>query len=595
MKDLIGKLFSEKIYPGIVMWIFSFILLIASSCFSQENITAIYNVSLIPMTSDTVLPGQTVLIKDGIIYENGSSSKIIIPSNAFIIDGTGGYLMPGLADMHTHIGNIREYPDLNLFAAYGVTTVRDLPQGSPPSILKMNMEINAGKRFGPSIIIANHIMGIESDPSKSVYASKINGYDGVKMNSYFTPEEFLETTAEAKKHGVYAFGHLPFLVSFENILNSGYNESTHVLELAWDLTDVDIKNVREPDSVFSLIRLQLFDEFSRNKDLPEEAFEKTYKPRIKNVVDKIGDRDFSISTTLVAEYDIMIKLLFIDTLKNSAYSKYISKYFWEDINTGNDKHFNMYPDPQYTKLIYRIACMIFKELIAQKKMLVLGTDVGPTYLSFIPGYSVHQELKLMVDNGLTPYQAIQTATVNAAVIAQKMTGKGNFGMVKKGMRADLLLLDENPFEDINNAQKIKGVILRGKYFTREELDSVKTIKHQNIYKKLVEAYKAGGYDELTTQYQAFKDDNYFNKYYYTENTLLRVAYDLIEANLPEEALKVFVLNAAEYPEASNAFDSLGETYLKLGERNLAIENYRKAVQIDPNFQNSVKVLSELVK
>jgi hypothetical protein len=572
--------------------------LVTQFVFTQEKsneVIAFKNVNLIPMTSEKVVPGQTVVIKKDRIMEIGESEKVNIPEDAFIIDGTGKYLLPGLADMHTHYGGTLEKSDLNLFVAYGVTTIRDLPQGSPPTLVKLREEIKEGKRFGPQIFVANHIMGIEIDPSQSIQSSKNSGYDGVKLNSYFTTKEFIETVTMADKSGVYTCGHLPFLVSFDDVLNSGFKESSHVLEVAWYLPAIDIQSMQRPDSAINLILQKLFEEYSRYINLSDKEIENIYRPRIKVIVDKIGERDFSFSTTLIADYDIMNKVLNIDTIKNSSYSQYISKAFWDDIKAGKDKHFNMFPSPNYAAMVYKTLCMILHELIDQKKFLVLGTDVGPTYLSYIPGLSVHQELKLLVDNGLTPYQALLTATKNAAIITNKMCGVDNFGTIEVGKKADLLLLENNPLIDITNTQKIHGVFIQGEYYKQDKLDSIKNIQKQNIGNLVMDRYKKGGIDEAIKLYHSLKNDNYFNKYYYSENTLIILAYELLKMNSLEDALKLFLLNVEEYPNAPNSYDSLGEVYLKMDKKQLAIDNYKKALSMDPNFENSIKVLKKLEK
>ena len=578
--------------------IIAFILVVQTS-FSQQNkpfeVIAFQNVNLVPMTSEEVLADQTVVIKNSRIAEIGKSGKVKIPKGALIIDGKRKYLMPGLTDMHTHYGETLEKSYLNLFVAYGVTTIRDLPQGSPATLLSLREEIRKGSRLGPQLFVANHIMGLEPDPSLLIEASKKCGYDGVKFNSYFSTKEFLETTAVANRSGVYAFGHLPFLVGFGDILSSGYREASHVLELAWYLSDTEIQPGQKPDEAFDTILKELFNQFDKYLALSGRDFEDYYGPKIKALVDQIGDRDFAFSTTLIADYDIMNKMLNIDTIKYSSYAGYIPKSFWENINSGKDKHINTFSDPRYSAMVYKMACMILHELHAQKKLLVLGTDVGPTYLSYIPGLSVHKELELLVDNGLTPYQALLTATRNAAEVTKKMCGRDDFGTVEVGKRSDLILLDGNPLADIRNTQRINGVFIQGAFFERGKLDSIKNLPKQGLRNLIMERYKSGGIDEAIALYLSLKNDNYFNLYFYNENTLLINAYELFKMNFLEDALKLFLLNAQEYPAAPNAFDSLGEIYLKMDKKELAIKSYKKALELDPGFENSVKALKELEK
>jgi len=112
---------------------------------------------------------------------------------------------------------------------------------------------------------------------------------------------------------------------------------------------------------------------------------------------------------------------------------------------------------------------------------------------------------------------------------------------------------------------------------------------------LTEKYKASGISETIKLYHTLKAENYYNNYFYNENTLLNPAYELLNNNLVEDALQLFILNAEEYRFAPNAFDSLAEAYLKKGDREQAISNYKKALSIDPNFESSKKALAELVK
>jgi tetratricopeptide (TPR) repeat protein/putative transposon-encoded protein len=578
--------------------IIAFILVVQTS-FSQQNkpfeVIAFQNVNLVPMTSEEVLADQTVLIKNSRIAEIGKSGKVKIPKGALIIDGKRKYLMPGLTDMHTHYGETLEKSYLNLFVAHGVTTIRDLPQGSPPTLLSLREEIRKGSRLGPQLFVANHITGLEPDPSLLIEASKKCGYDGVKFNSYFSTKEFLETAAVANRSGVYAFGHLPFLVGFGDILSSGYREASHVLELAWYLTNTDIQSGLKANEVFELILKELFSQFDKYLASSGKDFEDYYGPKIKALADRIGNRDFAFTTTLITDYDIMNKMLNIDTIKYSNYARYIPKSFWENINSGKDKHLNMFSDPRYSAMVYKMACMILHELHAQKRLLVLGTDVGPTYLSYIPGLSVHKELELLVDNGLTPYQALLTATRNAAEVTKKMCGRDDFGTVEVGKRSDLILLGGNPLADIRNTQMINGVFIQGAFFERGKLDSIKNLPKQGLRNLIMERYKTGGIDEAIALYRSLKNDNYYNLYFYNENTLLFIAYELFKMNSLEDALKLFLLNTEEYPAAPNAFDSLGELYLKMDKKELAIKSYKKALELDPGFESSVKALKELEK
>lgn len=585
----------KKYLTRVVYWVMSLILITGCKQNQTEETFVFKNVNLIPMTSEKVVPNQTVLIVKKRIVKTGKDRQVKIPKNATIIDGTGKFLFPGLADMHTHIGETLTKSYLNLFVSYGVTTVRDLPQGSPPSILSLREEIKSGKRFGPQLFVANHLIGFEAAPEQNILPTKNCGYDGVKLNSLFTTDAFQKTVSTANRSGLYAFGHFPFLMSLDEILNSGYRESSHILELAWYLSSVDVKSAPNAEVASDRVLKELFGQIEKCQTLTEQEQIELYRPRIKAIVDKIGTREISFCTTLIADYDIMNKVLNLDEIRNSSYAPYISAAFWNDIKSGTDKQLNLFPNPADSKIIYLLDCLFLKELIAQNKFIVLGTDVGPTYLSIIPGYSVHQELKLLVENGLTPYQALLTATKNAAVIGGRMSGRDDFGTIVPGNRADLLLLDKNPLEDIGNSLTISGVFIQGDFYTRNRLDSIQAIDMQSLKKMVLEQYKSRGINEAINYYQSLKNDNFFNRYFYNENTLVIIGYELIKTDSLQDALKIFQLNAKEYPTAPNAFDCLGEVYLRLNDRPSALVNYKKALQIDPNFANSKEQLAELEK
>lgn len=115
--------------------------------------------------------------------------------------------------------------------------------------------------------------------------------------------------------------------------------------------------------------------------------------------------------------------------------------------------------------------LLLKELKHQGVQIVLGTDAGTSYLAIVPGFSLHRELQIMTINGYSPYEALITCTVNAAQVARAMGKKGNFGTIEKGKRADLVLLKDNPLENIENTKTILGVMSAGKWFPKEELQN----------------------------------------------------------------------------------------------------------------------------
>ncbi len=107
---------------------------------------------------------------------------------------------------------------------------------------------------------------------------------------------------------------------------------------------------------------------------------------------------------------------------------------------------------------------------------MLGTDAGTGWMGLVPGFSIHEELRVLTENGFTPYEAIKTGTVNAAKVVEKMNGEGDFGTIEIDKRADLVLVKNNPLEDVANVKEILGVMAAGRWYFRTSLEQMITIK-----------------------------------------------------------------------------------------------------------------------
>jgi tetratricopeptide (TPR) repeat protein len=174
-----------------------------------------------------------------------------------------------------------------------------------------------------------------------------------------------------------------------------------------------------------------------------------------------------------------------------------------------------------------------------------------------------------------------------------MTGRDEFGAIEVGKRADLVLVDRNPLEEIACVRKPRGVMAAGRWLPSDSLEALLKVKTQMAQDRLREAYGAGGIDAALGAYQAMKDGNLHNAYYYCSETLNQAAYELLGAGKVDEAIRLFELNAAEYPEDPNVYDSLAEGYMKRGDKQLAIQFYRKSLALNPENTNAVNMLKTL--
>jgi hypothetical protein len=462
--------------------------LLIFGCFpstAKDPVTAFVGVNLVPMTSEVSLPNQTVLVKGDRIETVGPSNKIKVPRKATVIDGSSAWIMPGLADMHMHTkddwtGPAWPIDPLKLYLANGVTTIRSFgPLGSSPEhVLKWRDEIREGKFPGPTIYTSGPTLsGPVPDPVGAVSKQKEQGYDFIKIYSYVTQEEFNEIMNASKDVGIYAAGHIPFLVGLEGIISEGMEEIAHIEELDFEFLDL------EPDLKISRIELfrglvgQAAKKFGNDLDLGANILEEKYGDTIRQVVSKLKSTDIPICTTLIVAEGIVNKLTEPQAFLARPENRFMPRAYLEIFRIGQEKHqFLFRGNETLAPFKYNMEKILAKELKRARITLLLGTDSGTGGMGIVPGFSIHDELRILTEVGFTPYEAIKTGTVNAAKVVRKMTGKGNFGTIEAGKRADLILLRSNPLENVGNIKEPLGVMAMGRWYPEEKLKEMIAIE-----------------------------------------------------------------------------------------------------------------------
>ena len=418
----------------------------------SQPVTAFVNVNLIPMDSDRVLESQTVIIRDGVIEMLGNSKQVQIPDDALVFNGQGKFLMPGLVDMHVHIQNEN---DLILFIANGITSVRNMWGNTGkmllfgfPDQLALRKQIKQGLLFGPTIYSAGPIM--EGSPSfhpmaevfstpksgsESVTWQKTQGYDFIKVYDHLLPDVYQAILETARIEGIPVVGHVPFAIGLDGVLTSGQLTIEHLTgyidpdaaEFIIPENQLDAYAIKTLESsVWNVVTLS---EYPKSKETPE-GFE-----RLKN---QPGIKFISPGTRMFTPF------LYLMTSKSHTYE-------------GSD----------YPEHIANLNRRMVAALHEAGAGILLGTDAAQAY--HIPGFSIHEELAYLVDAGLSPYEAIEAGTRNAALILGK---SDEFGTIETGKRADLILLEGNPLEDVGNIQNRAGVMVRGRWLTEEQLQSM---------------------------------------------------------------------------------------------------------------------------
>ncbi|MBW2002340.1 MAG: amidohydrolase family protein [Deltaproteobacteria bacterium] len=447
---------------------------------TNEQVTAFTNVNLVPMTDETIVKDQTVLIKKTRILEIGPSNEVSIPKNAVVINGAGAYLMPGLADMHMHTrpGWVTDYPvsPLNLYLANGVTTIRCFgPRGgSGKYVLRWRDEIKRGKRIGPTIYTCGPILyGPVKDPRGVVHGQKAQGFDFVKLYSFVSKDEFHKAIATAKNLGIYTAGHIPFSVGLDGVLSEGMNEIAHIEELDFEFLDFDRTKNLGPIEWFRYLMELTVQQWGKYFGLDMEGIEKRYGSTISAVISKVQSAHVPICTTLVVGEGIVQKLFEPEVFLARPEITYLPQWYLDAFRHGKEKHQVMFRGHEdFAPFKHTMERILLRKLKQAGIFLLLSTDAGTGSMGIVPGFSIHDELRILTENGFTPYEAIAAGTINASKIVKAMIGVDDFGTIEEGKRADLLLVNENPLEDVASIKDLRGVMTAGRWYEKAALQKM---------------------------------------------------------------------------------------------------------------------------
>ncbi len=454
----------------------------------SEQTIAFTNVNLIPMTRETVVYGQTVLVRGSEVVAIGDYDAMSIPAGAQIIDGNGAYLMPGLADMHAHTristgdwAQPWEDPEiwpvhpLNLYLANGVTTIRDLSAmdetGSYP--LQLRVDIQEGTRVGPTIYTAGQSLYASPlrDPEGLVRQNHERGFDLLKIYPYLSVDDFQAAMREARRLGTYTIGHIPYAVGLEGVLAEGMDEIAHAEELVWEFAEFDrgrpLSLQEWEPYLFQAIR-----NIVPTSSTPLADFEMENQSTLERIATQLQTAGVSVCTTIDVAGTNRMRLFQPEAFLAHPENRFLDPEYLELFRRGEEYHqVGSRGWEDIFALEYGIDTWILAGLHDAGVQLVLGTDaIGG--IGIVPGYSVHDELRILAKNGFTPYEALLTGTVNAANVVERMTGEGDFGTIETGNRADLILVRGNPLEDITTIREPLGVMASGRWYSAEQLSEL---------------------------------------------------------------------------------------------------------------------------
>jgi imidazolonepropionase-like amidohydrolase len=450
-------------------------LIVAPWLYPQERPVAFVDVTVVPMDKKQTLAHQTVVVESGRITQVEAAASVKVPRGALKIDGKGKFLMPGLADMHVHFiwpaiaaksqpstskdpslrtgtpgSASNDYEPQNralalLFVANGVTTVRNMWGNT--AIDHFAKEVDSGDVLGPHIYSVgpltdgnppawegSRIVETREQAMEAVRSDKQMGYIAIKVYSRLSKDSYEAIVSAASQQGLPVVGHIPTAVGLSGAIAARQDSIEH-LQGFWQALQSDDSATQKKSSIELLEHIDL-------KKLPA-------------LVQAIKAADIwncpTLSLHFVAQTDAL----------------------WSEEESlvppdMRDRYKSAYPDgsksPKDSSKGRAIDLAIVTALYSGGAHLLLGTDaVKPGTL---PGFSLHEELTDFVAAGMTPYEAIRAGTSDAAKFLHQ---ESEFGVVATGRRADLLMVEANPLDDVKNVSKRIGVMVNGRWLTEEEL------------------------------------------------------------------------------------------------------------------------------
>jgi len=419
---------------------------------------AFVDVTLVPMDREALVPDMTVLVEDGRIVDVGPVAAVAVPAAATVIDGSGRFLMPGLADMHTHISvvnstSIAPAPESAedqglLFVANGVTTILNMGDFGGHDVIALRNRFAAGEALGP-FIIAGHFARGATDGGQITYrattaaqartivdrAARL-GYDFVKVYSAVTTEAFREIVTRSSAAGMPVFGHVPTTFGIVNALSGGQAMVAHASEFLTNHYNRQLNSNLTPGAIS---KAKTSGAWTTTTLVASEGFRAAWGNNVSGLQQYIAR---PLSGDRFTHPEIQQRWR-----------------FWLGLGgTPGQLDAELPFILEYTRDFYRGGVN-----------LLMGTDAADV-AGVASGFSAHRELELLVQAGLTPYEALTTATSNPGrFIEQHFPDQDVMGRIEPGARADLVLLRSDPLLALDALQDRVGVMVRGQWYTEQEL------------------------------------------------------------------------------------------------------------------------------
>lgn len=404
---------------------------------AADSLVAFVNARVVSMRVPTAASGQTVVVRRGVIAAVGPSASVAIPPGARVIDVRDRFLMPGLTDFHVHIG---EQSDLLAYVAAGVTTTVNMGGANAQALRAWRDSVRAGTLVGPDIFIGAFLNGplglggvttvrTTEDVAAFVRNAAAARADFVKVYNSLTAEQFEAAVEVAGRHGLPLIGHAVRRVGLRRSLAMGQRVIVHAEEFIYDvLQSQDDRMI--PDAV-------RFTKASGAAVVPNLS-----------AYDVIG-RQWGRPS-------------FVDSILATPEGRRLSV-----------ERVSGWRSADYVRRPGGLVALPFLQRLTRAMQqagvpLLLGTD-SPGIPGMYAGTSIHEDLRLLVSAGLTPYEALAAGTRTAGEVARDLFKSDRFGVIEPGYRADLVMLAANPLDDVANARRPLGVLTRGRWLSGADL------------------------------------------------------------------------------------------------------------------------------
>ena len=429
---------------------------------------AITNVTVIDTASGALRPDITILVKGDRITEVAPAARVSVSANAQQVDGRGKFLIPGLWDMHVHVFGNGDQDDTEgseyffpLLVANGVVGVRDMGTDADDiaRVNRWNAEIEAGRLTAPRVIVTSRIVDGEpptwsnslvvrsaEEGRAAVRTLKASGAQTIKVYWNLSRDAYLAIADESTKEELPFAGHVPYVMTASEASTIGQRSIEHLDGVAQACSSKESEwlSKRQARMWTAADALEMRRTFDESKC---DALAATFK----------RNNTWLVPTTVV----------FFDpkNLDSSSRLRFARPPVAERMRQGAPK-----PGARADE-ITRNAELAMRRTMgrAAAALFLVGSDLSEARPTNLPGFSLHDELQLLVEAGLTPLEALQTATLNPARFFRR---ESELGTVAVGKLADLVLLDANPLNAITSTTKVNAVVSNGRLFRRADLDDL---------------------------------------------------------------------------------------------------------------------------